>query len=889
MAATHPILYLVDASSYVYRAFFALPPLSSPSGLPTNAVYGFTTMLLKLLRETDPRYLAAVFDAPGPTFRDDLFAPYKANRPSMPDELAAQFPLIHEVVAAFGVPTLVMPGVEADDVIGTLTEGMAGQAVDTVVITGDKDLMQLVSDHVQLWDTMRDRRIDVPGVRERFGVEPSQVVEIMGLMGDAIDNIPGVKGVGEKTATTLIQRFGSIENLLARLDELETATDIRGAKRLAVLLRDNVEIARLSRELAVLRRDLDIDCTLERFRYHPPDPGALRPIFTRLGFHRLLQGLSRSTPAIAVTLQRITTVEELAGFAATVRQHGRFALACEAGTSDDDRGADGGTTSGRAASGRAANGRAAGVVFACEGVMPLYVTLQPASPPTQALAALLQDTRIEKIAHDLKRDLLLLGDAPGDAVAPAFDVMVASYLLEATATHRLEDLATDVLATNLPVFRESVETLANGVSLLSRLRDRLAGRLHDWGMERLFYDVEMPLVSVLARMERYGVRLDVGALAQMSREMEQRLGTVEQEIYGLAGGEFNIASPVQLREVLFDRLQLSRKGVRRGKTGLSTDVDVLTRLATEHPLPAKILDYRALAKLKSTYVDALPAAVNPRTGRLHTSFNQTVTATGRLSSSDPNLQNIPIRGEEGKRIRAAFIAADGCLLIGADYSQIELRLLAHLSEDPVLVEAFRRGDDVHARTAAEVFDVLPGAISPEMRRAAKVINFGIIYGMGAQRLARELQIPAREAERYIASYFERYAGVRAYLDRTRLEARERGYVATLLGRRRSLPDLTSRDRGVAQAAERTAVNTPIQGSAADLIKLAMVAIDRRLTAEGLHAAMILQVHDELIVEVTKADCDRTAAIVREEMEDVFPLRVPLRVDLGMGHSWAEVH
>ena len=408
-------------------------------------------------------------------------------------------------------------------------------------------------------------------------------------------------------------------------------------------------------------------------------------------------------------------------------------------------------------------------------------------------------------------------------------------------------------------------------------------------MEHLFHEVEMPLVPVLARMECRGVRLDVPALLRMSAQMESRLGVLAQEIYALAGSEFNISSPVQLREVLFDRLELSRRGVRRGKTGLSTDVDVLTRLAADHPLPAKILEYRALAKLKSTYVDALPAAVSPVTGRLHTTFNQTVAATGRLSSSDPNLQNIPIRTEEGRRIRAAFIAAEGCVLVVADYSQIELRLLAHLSEDPALLAAFRAGDDVHARTAAEIFGVLPGLVSPDMRRVAKVINFGIIYGMGAQRLARELGITLAQAEHYIGSYFERYAGVRAYLDATRAEARQRGYVTTLLGRRRSLPDLASRDRGVAQAAERTAANTPIQGSAADLIKVAMVSIDRRLAAEGLQATMILQVHDELVFEVASADCEGTQALVKEEMEGVLPLKVPLRVDLGAGRTWAEAH
>jgi DNA polymerase-1 len=878
MAKPNPVLYLIDASSYVYRAFFALPPLTSPSGLPTNAVYGFTTMLLKLLRETQLQYVAVVFDAPGPTFRDDLFEAYKANRPTMPDDLAAQVPLIHEVVAAFSLPSLSIPGVEADDVIGTVVQRMAAQAIDSVIITGDKDLMQLVGEHVRLWDTMRDRWCDVETVRQRFGVQPEQVVEIMGLMGDPIDNIPGVKGIGEKTAAALIQRFGTIAELLDHLDVLEAASEIRGAKKLAATLRASAETVRLSRELAVVRRDVAVQCELETFRVRAPAVERLRSIFNRLGFQSLVRELSASAPEVCVPLRQAENDAGIEAVHRDARQRGRVALVC-------DHGSD------------AAGGRAAGVVIAGDGDGPIYVPLATGSPPAgplpvgpaAALVRLLRDEQVEKVAHDLKRDLLLLNDSADLRLAPAFDVMVASYLLEASATHRLEDLAADVLGLNLPVFRDGPEALANGVSLLLPLRDRLAARLHEWEMERLFYDVEMPLTATLAAMERRGVRLDVSALAAMSRELDVRLSALMQEIYTLAGGEFNIASPPQLREVLFDRLQLSRKGVRRGKTGLSTDVDVLTRLAAEHPLPAKILEYRALAKLKSTYVDALPAVVNPATSRLHTSFNQTVAATGRLSSSEPNLQNIPVRGEEGRRIRTAFIAAEGCVLVAADYSQIELRVLAHLSADPVLLAAFQAGDDVHARTAAEVFGVLPGTVTAEMRRAAKVINFGIIYGMGPQRLARELGISLDAAERYIGSYFERHRGVRAYLDATLAAARARGYVTTLLGRRRALPDLSSRHRGIAQAAERTATNTPIQGSAADLIKMAMVAVERRLEAEGLRAGMILQVHDELVFEVAEADRERTMAVVREQMEGVFPLRVPLRVDLGCGRNWAEAH
>jgi DNA polymerase-1 len=870
MATRGPLLYLIDASSYVYRAFFALPPLSNATGLPTNAVYGFTTMLLKLLREVAAEYVGVVFDAPGATFRDQLFAEYKANRPVMPDDLAAQFPLVYEVVGAFALFSLSIPGVEADDVIGTVARRMATDGIDTVIVTGDKDLMQLVGEHVELWDTMRDRRYDVAAVRDRFGVSPEQVIEVMGLMGDPIDNIPGIKGIGEKTATALIQRFGTIEDLLAHLDELEGATGIRGAKKLAATLRANAAIGRLSRDLATVRCDVPLECTVEDFRYRGADPNALRPLFTRLGFQKLVREFSSAATVLSVPLQRLAGSDDVRAVVAAMRGRRRVGVVCHGKWEHDGPHLE-------------------GVVLAADGATPAYLTHPGEGPSTPQLAALLADTTVEKVGHDLKKDLLLLGNSDIHAPAPLFDVMVASYLLEASATHRLEDLAADILGTNLLAFRDGPESLANGVSLLLPLRDRLATRLHENEMERLFYEVEMPLVGVLADIERRGVRIDVAALAAMSRDLGVRLAMLIQEIYGLARGEFNIASPAQLREVLFERLGLSRKGVRRGKTGLSTDVDVLSRLASEHPLPAKILEYRALAKLKSTYVDALPAAVNPVTGRLHTSFNQTVTATGRLSSSNPNLQNIPIRGEEGRRIRAAFIADEGGVLVAADYSQIELRVLAHLSKDPVLLAAFRAGEDVHAKTAAEVFGILPGGVTAEMRRAAKVINFGIIYGMGPARLARELNISYADAERYIGDYFRRLAGVQAYCEATRAEAHRRGYVTTLLGRRRALPDLASRDRNVAQAAERTATNTPIQGSAADLIKMAMVNIAQRFEDEHLRAAMILQVHDELVFEVAEADCEVVMALVREQMEGVFPLEVPLRVDMRCGRNWAEAH
>lgn len=864
MPPRRPLLYLIDASSYVYRAFHALPPLTTPKGLPIHAVYGFATMVLKLLRETDPQYLAAVFDTPGPTFRDRLLPSYKAHRPPMPDDLASQFPLVFEVTKAFQIRCVSVDGVEADDVIATITDAAGHQKADTVVITADKDLMQLVGDHVQLWDTMKNRRIDAAAVRARFGVEPAQIVDLIGLMGDSSDNIPGVKGIGEKTAATLIQRFGTVDNLLERLDELESATDIRGARKLAATLRADPESARLSRELATVRRDVPLDCSLEGFRFRGSDPVSLREVFSRLGFQRLLRELPRPTAPAAVAVECADSAEDAAARVAAARHQPQVAIA--AVTGDDNR--------------------AAGIVFTHAGTSPAMVPLPLAAKP---ITELLSDPGVEKVAHDLKQDLLLLRAAGVADVQPGFDVMVASYLLEASPTHRLEDLAADVSSAALPAYRGSAETLAAGVALLPELRERFAGELRQRELEHLFREVEMPLVGILADMERHGIRLDLEAFARMSREIEARMRTTMDDIHAMAGGEFNILSPQQLREVLFERLRLSTKGVRRGKTGLSTDVDVLTRLAADHPLPGKILEYRALAKLKSTYIDALPAAVNPTTGRLHTSFNQTVAATGRLSSSNPNLQNIPIRGEDGKRIRGAFVADDGCVLISADYSQIELRVLAHLSEDPALVEAFRRDEDVHTRTATAIFHVLPGLVTADMRRAAKVINFGILYGMGAPALARELNIQTREAERWIVDYFSEHARVRAYLDAAVADARRRGYAVTLLGRRRSLPDLASKDRNVAQAAERVAANTPIQGSAADIIKVAMVGICRRLRKETLAARLLLQVHDELLFEVPEAEAERLIDLVREEMEQAFALHVPLRVEIGQGRNWAEAH
>jgi DNA polymerase-1 len=861
-------LYLVDGSGYVYRAFHALPALGTSRGLPTNAVYGFTTMVAKLLREERPRHLAVVFDAPGETFRDDLYADYKRNRAPVPDELRPQIGYVRRVVAALRLPVVEMAGVEADDVIGTLARQAERAGLETVIVTGDKDLMQLVTERTALLDTMHDRRSGVAEVRARFGVDPARVPDVLALMGDAIDNIPGVTGIGEKTAAALVARFGSVEDILARLDDVERS-GIRGAKRIRAALAREAEVARLSKQLATIRCDLPLTLDLDACRTPGPDPERLQPLFAELEFFSLLGELVPAEAVAAVEHSTARTPEELGAALPALRAGGTVALVAAL---DSPR------------------ATAAGLrTLALAGPAgPVTLVDAPDRPEMQAaLAPLLADLAVTKLGEDLK-SLHVAFARRGVALAgPAFDVALASYCLNPSRPgHGIAALAGEWLGQAASADGDEALEAARTARAAHRLRPLLEDRLRAHEMEGLFRDLEMPLAAVLAEMELAGVAVDAPALGRLSAEFGARLEGLMADIYALAGCEFNIGSPPQLRDVLFGRLKLSPRGVRRGKTGLSTDVDVLTRLAREHPLPAKILDYRALAKLKSTYVDALPALVDPRTGRVHTSFNQTVAATGRLSSSDPNLQNIPIRTEEGRRIRAAFVAAPGCRLVSADYSQIELRVLAHLSGDPALVDAFSRGEDIHARTAAEVFADRPPA---EGRRLAKVINYGIVYGMGPGRAARELGVPVAEAEAFIAAYFARYPGVRVFVESTVAEARARGWVTTVLGRRRYLPELAARDPAVRQFAERAATNTPIQGSAADLIKLAMLELRRRLRGAGLGARLLLQVHDELVLEVPAGEVEAVRDTVRGAMEGVFPLRVPLRVDVRDGANWSEAH
>jgi DNA polymerase-1 len=864
-----PRLYLIDGSGYVYRAFHAIPALTTSRGLPTNAVYGFATMLAKLMREEHPVHVAVVFDAPGETFRDDLYAEYKQNRPSMPSELVPQLGYIRRLVAALRLPVIEEPGVEADDVIGTLATQAGRAGIETVVVTGDKDMMQLVDANTTLLDTMRDRRIGLDEVRARFGVEPALVPDVLGLMGDAIDNIPGVTGIGEKTASALVAALGPVEAILAAPERVD-GCGIRGAKRVREALVREADTARLSKTLATIRREVPVTLDLDAARWPGPDPATLRPLFQELEFFSLLRELVPSAPTAEVERTVVTTAAEAGKAVERLRGVGAVAVIP---IFDGPR---------------ATAARIEALALAGPSG-PVALVLHPEETGVLgALAPLLGDLAVGTIGADVKALRVALARRGIALAGPTFDVALASYCLNPSrADHGITGLAEELLGIAPPDAGTDAAVIAcRDARAVHGLQPLLTDRLRMHGMERLYVELELPVAEVLAEMELAGIRLDLPALSALAAEFGASLERLMGEIHALAGGPFNIGSPPQLREVLFERLKLPTRGVKKGKTGLSTDVDVLTRLAEAHPLPAKILEYRQLSKLMSTYVDALPALADPATGRVHTSFNQTVAATGRLSSSDPNLQNIPVRTEEGRRIRAAFVAAPGHRLISADYSQIELRILAHLAEDPGLIAAFASGEDVHARTASEVFGTLPAA---EGRRLAKVMNYGIVYGMGPSRAAREMGVSNAAAEAYIADYFARYAGVRAFIDRTVAEARACGYVTTVLGRRRYLPELGARDPAVRQFAERAATNTPIQGSAADLIKLAMLAVRRALGAAGLGGRMLLQVHDELVLEVPAAEVEATAAAVRSAMEGVWPLKVPLQVDVRAGGSWAEVH
>ncbi len=867
-----PKLLLVDASSYLYRAFHAMPDLRNSHNEPTGAVYGVLNMLRKLRADYKPERLALVFDAPGGTFRDDLYASYKATRDAMPDDLALQIPPLHAAIQALGVPLLAVPGVEADDVIGTLATAARKQGFEVVISTGDKDMAQLVASGVTLINTMSGQALDVAGVKARFGVAPEAIVDYLAIVGDKVDNVPGLAGVGPKTAARWLDLYGSLDNLLAHADEVPG--------RAGELLRAGADQLALARALVTIRCDVPLPLAVSDLSLKPPDLGALRALYGRLEFKSWLAELGAKAPADASAHVRVLDADGVLARLPDWAGETLGAVLCV----DEDR------------------------PVALAVGPPAEVALVPLETDRARLLQALAATRARLVVHDGKRLLRWLGPE-GFALPAAWDdVMLASYVLDSGAqSHDLGTLALKYLGHEITTFEallgqgrgrrawrdvpeeERLQAAGESVRALVALAEALSARLEpEPGLRRVYEAIERPLAGVLARMEAHGVRIDCAMLKAHSEELSARLADLEAQAHALAGRAFNLNSPAQIQEILFTDQKLPvRRRTPKGQP--STAEEVLTELALDYPLPQLILDYRGVGKLKSTYTDKLPLVCDPATGRIHTDYHQAVAATGRLSSSDPNLQNIPVRTEEGRRIRQAFVAEPGFCLLSADYSQIELRLMAHLSGDPGLVRAFQEGRDVHRSTAAEVFGLALEAVSDDQRRAAKAINFGLMYGMSAFGLARQLRIDQARAQAYCDLYFARYPGVARYMEAMRAQARVHGYVETLFGRRLYIPDIRASHSGRRQYAERTAINAPLQGTAADLIKMAMLAVDAFLTESRASSRMIMQVHDELVFEAPLAEVEALKAAVVARMEGVAGLSVPLVVDCGVGANWDEAH
>ena len=900
-------LLLVDGSSYLYRAFHVpnLQKLTDARGVPTGAVYGVTNMLRSLIKEYQPQLMAVVFDARGKTFRHELYDEYKANRPSMPEELAVQVEPLHALVRAMGLPLLQVTGVEADDVIGTLASQATRLGLETVISTGDKDMAQLVNDHVTLVNTMSRTTLDTAGVKEKFGVKPDQIIDYLALTGDSSDNIPGVPKVGPKTAANWLATHGSLDNLMAH------AGDIKG--KVGESLREHLDMLPLSRQLATIHCDLELDTVPQALQVQAPDVASLREMYAELDFKRLLEELdsdpvdpgepagNTAPGAAGPDYETVLTQGRLDAWLVRLQQAGVFAFDTET-TSLDYMAA-----------------RIVGVSFAVAANEAAYVPLAHDYPgaPTQLnreavlvqLQPLLENSDLYKIGHHIKYDRNVLANHGIRLDGIRYDSMLESYVLESTAVrHDMDSVAlkylghttikfTDVagkgarqLTFNEVPIEMAAPYAAEDADITWQLHAAMWPQLTAIpALERIFTDIEIPLLTVLSDMEQTGVAIDTDLLAQQSVELAQGIARIEQEAHHEAGQPFNLGSPKQIQQLLFDKLQLPVLA-KTPKGAPSTAESVLQELALDYPLPRLILQHRSLSKLKSTYTDKLPLQVCAQTGRVHTSYHQAVAATGRLSSSDPNLQNIPVRTEEGRRIRQAFIAPAGKVLLAADYSQIELRIMAHLSADEGLLLAFSKGQDVHRATAAEVFGVAPEAVSNDQRRSAKAINFGLMYGMSAFGLAKQLGIARGAAQEYIDVYFARYPGVAAYMEATREQARQQGYVETVFGRRLYLPDINARNGQLRAAAERTAINAPMQGTAADIIKRAMIDMHRWLGGDsGLDITMIMQVHDELVFEVAAVDAEAAKSPITKHMCGAASLSVPLLVDIGVGANWDEAH
>jgi DNA polymerase-1 len=889
-----PPIILVDGSSYLYRAFHAMPGLNNSEGQPTGAIYGVINMTRSLLKQYQPDYIAMVFDAKGKTFRDDIYPEYKANRPPMPDEMRSQVPYIYEIVEAMGLPLLVIEGVEADDVIGTLAAQAEEKAVDVLISTGDKDMAQLVNDRVTLVNTMDNRVTDVDGVKTRFGVKADQFIDYLALVGDSADNIPGVPKVGPKTAVKLINDYGDLDNLINHADE------IKG--KLGENLRESLGFLPTSRDLVTIRCQLDLPLSLDELKIGKADETRLKELYARLQFKTWLSELGGIEDELTADADYETILDQSAldNWLKKITGKGIFAFDTE--TTDLD----------------AMRAEIVGLSFSVESGQAAYVPLvhdYPGAPEQldrnqvlQQMKPLLESEDIKKIGQNLKYDMKVLANYDIALNGVAHDTMLESYVLDSTASrHDMDTLALkhlghktihfeDIagkgkkqLRFNDIALEQAAPYAAEDADITLRLHECLwpALQKHE-KLVSIYSEIEIPLLTVLARIERNGVRIDAEMLKQQSTELAQGMLDLEQQAFTAAEQTFNLGSPAQLQEILFNKLGLPViKKTPKGQP--STAEAVLQELAAEYDLPRLILEYRSMSKLRSTYTEKLPLMINPATGRVHTSYHQAVAATGRLSSSDPNLQNIPIRKKEGRRIRQAFIADKGFLMVSADYSQVELRIMAHLSGDKGLLKAFSEGADVHKATASEVFATTLEEVTDDQRRAAKAINFGLIYGMSAFGLAQQLNIERADAQEYIDLYFDRYPGVKAYMDETRKLAHEQGYVETVFGRRLYLPEINSGNGMRRQYAERTAINAPMQGTAADLIKMAMLSVDKWIESEAPGVRMIMQVHDELIFEIPEKQVEAASESIRSLMNNVAKLRVPLLVDVGVGNNWDQAH
>jgi len=922
--STKTPLILVDGSSYLYRAFHALPPLTNSKGKPTGAVKGVINMMRRLQKDYPNSTHVVVFDAKGKTFRDDMYAEYKANRPSMPDDLRIQVEPIHNIIKAMGMPMLVIEGVEADDVIGTLALQATAAEQPVVISTGDKDIAQMVNEHIVMENTMTNTVLDRAGVIEKFGIPPELIIDFLALLGDKSDNIPGVPGVGEKTALGLLQGIGGLDEIYARLDEVANL-EFRGAKTMAPKLQEHRELAYLSYRLATIKTDVEMDLSISELQNGAPDNSALLRLFKEMEFKTWIAELEDgANGTTAIQTQTDEENEEPAAINAasqspidkdyqTVLTQEHFDLWINKISSAELVAVDTETTSLDYMQAKlvgisvaVAAGKAAYIPFGHD-----YLGAPEQLDKDRVLAQLkplLESSEIKKVGQNLKYDMSVLAQHGIQLQGIAFDTMLESYVLDSVASrHDMDSLAEKYLSETTTSFSD---VAGKGVSQLTfnQIALELAApyaaedaditlRLHQhlWpklssqpSLTSVFNDIELPLLPVLSRIERTGVLVDGTLLFQQSQELTERLAELETQAWDMAGQQFNLASPKQLGEILFEKLEIPVLK-KTAKGAPSTKEEVLQELALDYPLPKVLLEHRGLAKLKSTYTDKLPTMINPASKRIHTSYHQAGTATGRLSSSDPNLQNIPVRTLQGRRVRQAFVPPMGWKMVAADYSQIELRIMAHLSEDPSLLGAFAAGQDIHRATAAEVFGVATEQVTADMRRSAKAINFGLIYGMSAFGLARQLSIGRKQAAEYIELYFERYPGVQSYMNNIRHAAAEQGYVETAFGRRLYLPEINSRNGMRRQAAERTAINAPMQGTAADIIKLAMIHVDDWLQQSGLQSRMIMQVHDELVLEVPESELELVKQGLNERMENAASLRVPLVVDVGVGDNWDEAH